>query len=57
MKSLSGRFAKIINLLNFDQKREIPRKKFGQKWYYVEGIYIMKYTNFRKISPKETREK
>ena len=57
MKSLSGRFVKIINLLNFDQKREIPRKKFGQKWHYEEGIYRMKYANFRKIPPKETQEK
>ena len=31
-------------------------KIFVKKWYWKLGIYIMKYANFQKISPRETRE-
>ena len=39
------------------KKEKSSIKMLSKKLYFEVGIYILKYTNFHKISPKETQEK
>ena len=50
-------FLKIVQFHIFDWKKGILTQNFVKKLYCEVGIYIMKQTNFHKISLKETREK
>ena len=51
------RFLKNLTISYFWLKKEILGLHFVKRVYCEVGIFVMKSTDFHKISPKETREK